>query len=1565
MANKQLQLRRGTTVQHGSFTGGEGEVTYDTDKKTLVVHDAATQGGNEILRADLDNLPAGSVDNADLANSSITVTDGSNSTLTALGGTITFSGTANEVTVGESSGTVTMGLPDNVVLAGTLSIGGNLVVSGTQSTVNTETINLADNIITLNSNEAGAPSQNAGIEVKRGTSTNVSLRWNETSDNWELTEDGINYKNIIHTGDTGTVSDTILADDAVTGGKIAAGVVVDSHIGAGTFSFVADKLEVSGVSTNANSVVNKAYVDANGGLTNWTESGNHLLPSGDNTHDIGSAEFKIRDAYISDNSLWVGDNHKVEIKGGKTKFRKRNKNKIPNIIWELNINQANPKTEAELKGLINDYAEDTTYLSEVSLSKWLSFYLDSDASPHGLWLDPEPVAGTTAGDLFNSAVDSDWEEADNTRTLPPTLPGSVIYLDSSYSGTESGTEAQPYNTFQEAWNVIPNTTGDTTFFFKPGTYYVGTEFNSGSAEATVFTGKLSFIGSSREDVFLKGSTDGSISKNGLHLENKEAGIHVENLTLQDCTYGFYFKDCATDPGTRVRIINVHMTKCGSKGILDEHEDNGKTQSECDDIWTSSTTSNGGAMRIRGCGIIEISDCLVNYCVRGLRIQDCKSGGVIQNNLVHNVLDNAIYLASGSYDGEEGCNGFVVRDNTVVEAGQHGLQCIGGFNNRFTNNSVTDTWGSGFMGWHTCGLTVEDNRFFNCTQKTFTAWGGNADAFGQIYLAGGTKIGESSSPKHVPKFYFNVRDNFCVESNEGRTAGEIYGIYFAINNTALPGRAVYADTRNVIDAKTHVYSDPSLNHNLSAVDFDGLSGPLSTLPDLNIGTPADANVLIWDGADSWVNKAVSGDATINSAGEITLVDGAVKSKKTDFIEDSVATADGNLLVGDTATSEFKSVAISGDATLANTGALTIANDAITPAKMSIPATDVIHVDAGRTDSYTEDGSVATPYKDFPTAFAANKPLTEDVTFHLAPGVYIGVTDTDSSEAWTGRLSIIGSSRDQVIIKGAASGIAVDAFYFRHKNGGYHFENITITGAKYGIYLRDCDTGGKVRLINVCFRECGSTGVATSHDGSLDQAAQAAIWAGGAGATVSNGGATRIQSCFDVEVRDCLVEYCLRGLRVQDCTRGIIQGNKTYRTLESGIYLAAGSYDGGLGFDGCKQFVVKDNVVEEAANNSVLIIGGKGSVVENNTILKGWNSPIMGWHVLELTIRNNTMIGCNHKTWNGIGNDGDAFAQIDIAGSTDIAAGDYCFLAMGNLAHSAKQGRGHAVLGSAINARRELGGTPGATMREYTGTNSKYVNIWGSCDAATPHYQSSDGVDEVVSISAGVAELETAIVSGGTSWIGTENTESTAKFKFTSGSTVDFFTNDYIKVSDGTTTHYYKITGGKYSAGYADWITYVASESNTYAVIDIATSITIEGRAYDVLDRQTTEILHPGSIKEEHLSVFTKFRAVRWVTGVSVTIGDVATDPAGVIGAGQSVDRTYAITCTENITVTLPSPAEGSHLHIKRIKASTEGKEITVTGAGSAKIEDSSEEDKELTEEDEVLTLVADGIDWWVI
>ena len=72
---KLLKLRRGTTTQHGSFTGAEGEVTIDTTKDTAVVHDGSTAGGTPLAKEDMSNVSssdiAGRLSNDSIAPSKI------------------------------------------------------------------------------------------------------------------------------------------------------------------------------------------------------------------------------------------------------------------------------------------------------------------------------------------------------------------------------------------------------------------------------------------------------------------------------------------------------------------------------------------------------------------------------------------------------------------------------------------------------------------------------------------------------------------------------------------------------------------------------------------------------------------------------------------------------------------------------------------------------------------------------------------------------------------------------------------------------------------------------------------------------------------------------------------------------------------------------------------------------------------------------------------------------------------------------------------------------------------------------------------------------------------------------------------------------------------------------------------------------------------------------------------------------------------------------------------------------------------------------------------------------
>jgi hypothetical protein len=111
----------------------------------------------------------------------------------------TISGTAGEITVsgsGSESAAVTIGLPDDVTVAGNLTVNGNLDVQGSINSISTTEVNIVDNKVVLNTNVTGAPSADAGLKVNRGTSADVEILWNETADQWTLTNDGTNYHEI-------------------------------------------------------------------------------------------------------------------------------------------------------------------------------------------------------------------------------------------------------------------------------------------------------------------------------------------------------------------------------------------------------------------------------------------------------------------------------------------------------------------------------------------------------------------------------------------------------------------------------------------------------------------------------------------------------------------------------------------------------------------------------------------------------------------------------------------------------------------------------------------------------------------------------------------------------------------------------------------------------------------------------------------------------------------------------------------------------------------------------------------------------------------------------------------------------------------------------------------------------------------------------------------------------------------------------------------------------------------------------------------------------------------------
>lgn len=152
----------------------------------LMVYDDATK--TYVFSNDLDNLNVTNLDVDNLivkdltADGNINITgDVTFDTFTAANGTITDTLTVNDVVV---QGVLNS---DNIT-AQQVSVLGDLQVIGQLTSLSSEELEIADNIILLNSNisNSTAPTQNAGISIKRGTESNVELIWKETTDVWSV-----------------------------------------------------------------------------------------------------------------------------------------------------------------------------------------------------------------------------------------------------------------------------------------------------------------------------------------------------------------------------------------------------------------------------------------------------------------------------------------------------------------------------------------------------------------------------------------------------------------------------------------------------------------------------------------------------------------------------------------------------------------------------------------------------------------------------------------------------------------------------------------------------------------------------------------------------------------------------------------------------------------------------------------------------------------------------------------------------------------------------------------------------------------------------------------------------------------------------------------------------------------------------------------------------------------------------------------------------------------------------------------------------------------------------------
>ena len=269
-------------------------------------------------------------------------------------------------------------------VAGNLVVSGDFTVNGTTTTVNTTEMTVSDNIITLNNDVTGAPSENAGIEVERGSSSNVSIRWNETSDQWEFTNDGASYTALGSGGGGGGLANIVDDISPQLGGNLDANgnniSLPDSSriiIGTGNDSELrwdAGDNEARYSATGDIQLAPSGRLQFNtGGTDRWQfTSAGHLLPEANASYDIGSADYKVRHLFLSDNSLKFVDASDVvytlSVNGGQLEFEGSPVGGIASLVddtspqlggtLDLNLQSITSQGNISIQTVVNPYPID-------------------------------------------------------------------------------------------------------------------------------------------------------------------------------------------------------------------------------------------------------------------------------------------------------------------------------------------------------------------------------------------------------------------------------------------------------------------------------------------------------------------------------------------------------------------------------------------------------------------------------------------------------------------------------------------------------------------------------------------------------------------------------------------------------------------------------------------------------------------------------------------------------------------------------------------------------------------------------------------------------------------------------------------------------------------------------------------------------------------------------------------------------------------------------------------------------------------------------------------------------
>ena len=348
---KLLKLRRGTTSQHGSFTGAEGEVTIDTTKDTAVVHDGSQVGGRPLAREDMSNVSsasiAGQLSADSIATSKIAPgalpTDVTIVSQNITNGTIVSGDIDNDTIVNANinSGAAIAGTkisPDfgsqNIATTGTLSSGDITITDATPSIIFNDNDNNPDyQVGNINGEFLVKDTTNNAVRVKVNTDGHIDLNGNvdissgiDVTGNITVTGtvDGVDVAGLntavsglssgsgaLTNGVTATTqsqgdNSTKVATTAYTDTAVAN--LVDSSPGAlNTLNELAAAInDDANFSTTVNNNI-ATKMPLSGGEFTGDVTCEHIVPDNDSSRNLGSNSVRFANVY-ADNFVGAGNN---------------------------------------------------------------------------------------------------------------------------------------------------------------------------------------------------------------------------------------------------------------------------------------------------------------------------------------------------------------------------------------------------------------------------------------------------------------------------------------------------------------------------------------------------------------------------------------------------------------------------------------------------------------------------------------------------------------------------------------------------------------------------------------------------------------------------------------------------------------------------------------------------------------------------------------------------------------------------------------------------------------------------------------------------------------------------------------------------------------------------------------------------------------------------------------------------------------------------------------------------------------------------------------------------------